>query len=98
MAYSYGAVRRPDGQPAIYVANDDDWEAEMEAEAFAEVEEEHWVEEELEEAEEPAPIRLQLSELPMEVYWDESALTNCWEAALTDYKVRSHLGAAIPRV
>ena len=87
MGYSYGAVQYE--EPAIYVANDDDYYEDWEDEQSVPLgETEDHAEEELEESEELLPIQFKLAELPSEVYWDESALTNCWEAALADYKVR----------
>lgn len=88
MGYSYGAVRQPTSQPALFIANDDDWEAEMLEEGGDQQEVYYEEQVEDEEAEELPTIRLQLSDVPESVYWDEAALTNCWTSALADYKVR----------
>lgn len=91
MGYSYGAVRAPAPHPALFIANDDDWEAEMldqagdqlavEAEVYYEEQDDY------EEAEEVPTITLKLSDVPEAAYWDEAALANCWTSALADYKV-----------
>lgn len=92
MGYSYGAVRAPNPQPALFIANDDDWEAEMldQGEQQLAAQEEVYYEEQdnYEEAEDLPVIRLKLSDVPESAYWDEAGLTNCWTSALADYKVR----------
>ncbi|ORY42973.1 hypothetical protein BCR35DRAFT_311236 [Leucosporidium creatinivorum] len=101
MGYSYGAVRQSAPQPALFIANDDDWEAEMldqqgdllpaEQEVYYEEQEDY------DEAEELPTIRLQISDVPESAYWDETALTNCWMSALADYKFQHPSNFGPPR-
>jgi hypothetical protein len=98
MGYSYGAVRAPNPQPALFIANDDDWEAEMlqQGDELAAEQEVYYEEQaDYDEAEESHVISLKLSDVPESAYWDEAALTNCWTSALADYKVRSQLSLSL---
>lgn len=83
--------------PGLYIATDQDQDYDpaydpttATGEEGEEQEEDYYEEyyEEEEEEEEPAPLKL-VSDVSDEAYWDDTALTNCWLAAVSDFKVSS---------
>lgn len=82
----------------LYIANDDDWEEQQHQLNGVYVAEEYeYAENEYEEEEfaAPPPAARPTSDVPADVYWDDSGLSNCWLAAVADYKVcRSRMADA----
>lgn len=83
----------------LYLANDDEWEAQMDEQQRDQLQVDEQADEEDVAQSDPAdlvqPIRLHLSDVPDSAYWDDSALTSCFTAALADYKVRPLLFPAV---
>jgi hypothetical protein len=75
---------RRDAAEPVYEANEDDYEYDEYGDAV-------YGDEEYFEEEEEAPVALPVlqSDVGPEVYWDDSSLFSCWEAAMLEYKVCS---------
>lgn len=83
----------------VYIANDEDWEQDEHGNLVlvADYEDENWGGDD--DGVPPAKLatrgvdqrppeaRKRVSDVLPEVYWDDSALVNCWAAALVDFKV-----------